>query len=413
MRIRDVMVELGSSPHARGGRGPGGRGSCVVRLIPACAGRARSARRSRTRRAAHPRMRGEGPARVLSVAWVIGSSPHARGGRVDGDLPGHPARLIPACAGRARPALHVGAGLPAHPRMRGEGVLSGNSGSAWVGSSPHARGGLSVPPAGDGRAGLIPACAGRACRPAGRHQRRGAHPRMRGEGAEAMGAALRGEGSSPHARGGHPALERPGAFDRLIPACAGRARRSASHSGVSGAHPRMRGEGICFTANGSTTRGSSPHARGGRDGQGQDRGGQGLIPACAGRAASGKRSVTCGWAHPRMRGEGYTFGDPKWHLPGSSPHARGGPAGAALQLRQERLIPACAGRAGSECHPRTCAGAHPRMRGEGALPRLWTTAIVGSSPHARGGRAAAGADGLPHRLIPACAGRAMCWWVPG
>ena len=162
MRIRDVMVELGSSPHAWGGRGPGGRGSCVVRLIPACAGRARSARRSRTRRAAHPRMRGEGPARVLSVAWVIGSSPHARGGLVRVDDTRRFERLIPACAGRAGGWGSAGSPRPAHPRMRGEGGKPGEGMPEHKGSSPHARGGLDPPGAGGRGDRLIPACAGRA-----------------------------------------------------------------------------------------------------------------------------------------------------------------------------------------------------------------------------------------------------------
>ena len=258
-------------------------------------------------------------------------------------------------------------------------------------------------------------------------------------------------GSSPHARG---------------------APLPRSHTCTSALdHPRMRGEHWCryvvlvappgiipacagstqyYTAQRFTRSGSSPHARGAR----------------STRASSCTRSRD----HPRMRGEhkshlllldvrhgiipacaGSTVSNVFAALqsPGSSPHARGAPAGRARagsrtrdhpRMRGEHaprgrgprrgqgIIPACAGSTSDETSLRFCVmgsspharGAllscwsisprprdHPRMRGEhlvdlreryrlpgiipacaGSTPSVLEikTASAGSSPHARGAR---------------------------
>ena len=131
----------GSSPHARGGLRQERRRTNIQRLIPACAGRACSRWRRPCGRTAHPRMRGEGLRPRTGEPLVMGSSPHARGGQVPGPVVDVPDGLIPACAGRA-PAWRSTAGSPgAHPGMRGEGVEAGAETTASRGSSPHARGG--------------------------------------------------------------------------------------------------------------------------------------------------------------------------------------------------------------------------------------------------------------------------------
>ena len=92
----------GSSPYARGGPQNDRVEVVKTRLIPACAGRAPSGSCVWSARSAHPRMRGEGDGVTQSLSFPTGSSPHARGGRGQplSRLPFH--RLIPACAGRAR-----------------------------------------------------------------------------------------------------------------------------------------------------------------------------------------------------------------------------------------------------------------------------------------------------------------------
>ncbi len=219
----EAWAGTGSSPHARGGLSVNEPTSLQERLIPACAGRAGLTTSGAPGGPAHPRMRGEGAARTARGGGVAGSSPHARGGRAVRDAPCGPVRLIPACAGRARCCANPGARRPAHPRMRGEGAVLCQSRCPKTGSSPHARGGLVLRQAQHLRDGLIPACAGRARGRGTASLSRSAHPRMRGEGSLSVSPMDTMCGSSPHARGGlhhliHHKLDR-----RLIPACAGRA----------------------------------------------------------------------------------------------------------------------------------------------------------------------------------------------
>ena len=160
--VRLLMSPMGSSPHARGGLLQSLLRDLHGRLIPACAGRALVICDVVIFQPAHPRMRGEGTGSPYMGSPGGGSSPHARGGRGRGGGDGSDGRLIPACAGRATTARLTAARPGAHPRMRGEGLPTSNDYVEAWGSSPHARGGR-VPPVGDhGSCGLIPACAGRA-----------------------------------------------------------------------------------------------------------------------------------------------------------------------------------------------------------------------------------------------------------
>ncbi len=233
----------GSSPHARGGPPSLFQQQLSQRLIPACAGRASTNPRAFCRSAAHPRMRGEGRGRGDGQDHHRGSSPHARGGRFRASAGAPVVRLIPACAGRATCPYRDGLRSWAHPRMRGEGEPPGGVGGGGLGSSPHARGGRGACKRWSSSEGLIPACAGRAALPIPQGGRMAAHPRMRGEGSLRSRPANTTWGSSPHARGGRQSGRAPGHSPGLIPACAGRARWRAAGRGSRSAHPRMRGEG--------------------------------------------------------------------------------------------------------------------------------------------------------------------------
>ena len=194
--------ERGSSPHARGGLHSRHRRPAVDRLIPACAGRAGLTTSGAPGGPAHPRMRGEGAARTARGGGVAGSSPHARGGRELRQPLVDPVGLIPACAGRAGDKMPWPGKKAAHPRMRGEGLVTARVSAQHLGSSPHARGGLHLVLHGAGPVRLIPACAGRARESLVFWTPAAAHPRMRGEGARPAVMAWPIRGSSPHARGG-------------------------------------------------------------------------------------------------------------------------------------------------------------------------------------------------------------------
>ena len=112
----------GSSPLTRGKpRHPTTQG-LATGLIPAHAGKTCSSRAVAALTAAHPRSRGENSGGAGWRRPVSGSSPLTRGkqGRRGGE--GHPARLIPAHAGKTTVLSYRGAKLRAHPRSRGENV---------------------------------------------------------------------------------------------------------------------------------------------------------------------------------------------------------------------------------------------------------------------------------------------------
>ena len=174
-------VRTGSSPHARGTQRNDLEAVRKLGIIPACAGNTlhRTARPESC--GDHPRMRGEHLHPIIDLLIIVGSSPHARG-TLRAMLPENRKQgIIPACAGNTLVCLRLKLGNRDHPRMRGEHLRAGRERPAGPGSSPHARG--TRFPVGWRHAGvgIIPACAGnthRIRKPTCRHVD---HPRMRGE----------------------------------------------------------------------------------------------------------------------------------------------------------------------------------------------------------------------------------------
>ena len=130
----------------------------------------------------------------------------------------------------------------------------------------------------------------------------------------------------------------------------------------------------------------------------------GLIPACAGSTTTFWRAACGARAHPRMRGEHPFQIAPNQSFIGSSPHARGARAAWTVQGLRWRLIPACAGSTPCAVRARTGDPAHPRMRGEHVEVGQLGRYAGGSSPHARGAHVASIMSAIRWGLIPACAG---------
>ena len=169
------------------------------------------------------------------------------------------------------------------------------------------------------------------------------HPRMRGEHVPSSASQKLRRGSSPHARGA-PSIALKGLVcERIIPACAGSTSRLQRSTGISGDHPRMRGEHPEQSVRRVSHGGSSPHARGALLASLELTNGKGIIPACAGSTGSRPWSGRRARDHPRMRGEHRPRLEGCLSCLGSSPHARGALVSPGNRRRRVRIIPACAG----------------------------------------------------------------------
>jgi hypothetical protein len=126
---------------------------------------------------------------------------------------------------------------------------------------------------------------------------------VRGEHEYGAIAAVRGDGSSPRARGTHSGAPMSNQLPRVIPACAGNtAPNSSTASGSSGSSPRARG--------------TPPRPAG-------------LVLMVPG--------------HPRVRGEHLQWRYARFEWCGSSPRARGTLEMHSAFPAHSRVIPACAG----------------------------------------------------------------------
>ena len=173
----------------------------------------------------------------------------------------------------------------AHPRLRGEHLGPRRSGDVFPGSSPLTRGAPARPSFADDCAGLIPAYAGSTTSTCWASVPKRAHPRLRGEHGLSAAVERDVEGSSPLTRGAPEAFWSGGSHNGLIPAYAGSTLATISTAHISTAHPRLRGEHICFSIALTAAAGSSPLTRGARDDTGRLRVSVRLIPAYAGSTA--------------------------------------------------------------------------------------------------------------------------------
>ena len=240
---------------------------------------------------------------MRTACVIVGSSPLTRGKRRRSRHGARARRLIPAHAGKTTNHGPKPVNKTAHPRSRGENRGNGRVIAGLDGSSPLTRGkpGNAVRPA--GRARLIPAHAGKTGIPQVRALPTRAHPRSRGENGSAMSSESTNTGSSPLTRGKPDTQTARDAYQRLIPAHAGKTRARSRSSLTSPANPRSRGENLLGRRRRGIPGGSSPLTRGKL----------GLIPACRSPswlipAHAGKTHLPCAnhsnpSAHPRSREE--------------------------------------------------------------------------------------------------------------
>ena len=338
---------IGSSPLVRGGLNLGVLAGTRRRLIPARAGRTRRPPPRLPGRPAHPRSCGADPLMVHYDTGTSGSSPLVRGGRCQQRTGLRPLRLIPARAGRTASRSRTPSRPTAHPRSCGADIRRKDGRSAVIGSSPLVRGGRERERCASGRGRLIPARAGRTTTATRRQPWAAAHPRSCGADLQRLCVTAIQVGSSPLVRGGPG--DRVGEADspRLIPARAGRTGSRSSAPRCRAAHPRSCGADGTPKGGVGGYLGSSPLVRGGHPARRARRHGRRLIPARAGRTGRGSCRWSSTTAHPRSCGADPPAGTgPVAHV-GSSPLVRGGRVRRPDQRRGQRLIPARAGRTAS------------------------------------------------------------------
>ena len=374
----------GSSPLTRGKPNDVDGLHVIPGLIPAHAGKTRSARPSHPRGPAHPRSRGENFSHVIRISPSAGSSPLTRGKQEFQLGLQERGRLIPAHAGKTRSRVWSPSPSTAHPRSRGENVAGNHVLVDEAGSSPLTRGKRGAPRSLDLGTGLIPAHAGKTSGGLRRRAPTRAHPRSRGENFTRVAWATVGAGSSPLTRGKPTRAACPPTATGLIPAHAGKTDWDArpwravglipAHAGKTAsvlvmtlstsAHPRSRGENSISGLIVDRATGSSPLTRGKRRSERRPRRVGGLIPAHAGKTRRFAFTRSRNRAHPRSRGENAaeeTAVD--IHL-GSSPLTRGKPTDKVCGGVGDGLIPAHAGKTSAPASWCGRTWAHPRSRGE-------------------------------------------------
>ena len=149
------------------------------------------------------------------------------------------------------------------------------------------------------------------------------------------------------------------------------------------AHPRSRGENFTFLTNLAGRIGSSPLTRGKRLLAPHLGLRLRLIPAHAGKTPSDWEDATGDAAHPRSRGENDCAIHGHGCVSGSSPLTRGKQGRNRTRLKLTRLIPAHAGKTSSSHVTARRTQAHPRSRGENVIGTFVAGFQAGSSPLTR------------------------------
>mgnify|MGYP001691098853 CR=1 FL=1 len=210
------------------------------------------------------------------------------------------------------------------------------------------------------------------------------HPRSRGVYARRWRRLVRANGSSPLARGLRDGASREIANPRIIPARAGFTLRRVDAGDSCQDHPRSRGvyeDEVCVPA------------CAGR-----------IIPARAGFTPDSRRSASAQQDHPRSRGVYPMVWNAGCTTLGSSPLARGLPAHRRGPHHPRRIIPARAGFTHHRRRRRAVRTDHPRSRGVYARKIHRIATGRGSSPLARGLPVLLRGERPMTRIIPARAG---------
>ena len=211
-------------------------------------------------------------------------------------------------------------------------------------------------------------------------------------------------GSSPLARGLPHNWGHPSGYPRIIPARAGFTACVGARVRASGDHPRSRGVYRRRLRRRLRGQGSSPLARGLPEPPDHVPLGPGIIPARAGFTAIVIVVIVVSSDHPRSRGVYRRVSPARARRAGSSPLARGLLPRPLTAIRTGGIIPARAGFTRRLRWSLWFLSDHPRSRGVYAGEFYPCAPDVGSSPLARGLLWVDTTARTADRIIPARAG---------
>ena len=332
----------------------------------------------------YPRVGGETEPKGTRVKCLAGLSPRGRGNLVGVFDPVEGHGSIPAWAGKPRACRRSVRDLEVYPRVGGETKSVSAFGARSRGLSPRGRGNPRRQPDRGGRAGSIPAWAGkpRPCvmRPAGST----VYPRVGGETAALDTAVGIHAGLSPRGRGNRVAVGRLHASDGSIPAWAGKPvdLRNADVQGE--VYPRVGGETCWSRSCSGSPSGLSPRGRGNRCRCSPATRRTGSIPAWAGKPASWSGSPIISTVYPRVGGETGTTQRSRLRPRGLSPRGRGNLFLMLPSSCGSRSIPAWAGKPYTQPDARAVTGVYPRVGGETINRHAQAHHFCGLSPRGRG-----------------------------
>ena len=335
---------------------------------------------------------------------VVGSSPLARGLPRSAPTPPPRRRIIPARAGFTCAAPPTAAGAGDHPRSRGVYPVAGISVPSSRGSSPLARGLLDTGLHVIEGGRIIPARAGFTCDPLDGVAVAEDHPRSRGVYMSRYSPASSSKGSSPLARGLLAYRPADNPQSGIIPARAGFTGTIFGTILLRSDHPRSRGVYLAFCWESCVSAGSSPLARGLLAATRRHRWSGRIIPARAGFTWSAPTKHSGAADHPRSRGVYWDSKKDEIGIRGSSPLARGLLTLVININHLGRIIPARAGFTVSVLVNGGLCEDHPRSRGVYSRSDVSRAPGIGSSPLARGLPRYASRMSFLRRIIPARAG---------
>ena len=151
--------------------------------------------------------------------------------------------------------------------------------------------------------------------------------------------------------------------------------------------------------------GSPPRVRGKERTVPEQRSGNGITPACAGKSSASSSSVHRSRDHPRVCGEKRKTGAVPAPLPGSPPRMRGKGEEGLRRCLSERITPAYAGKRVRHRRISKPTRDHPRVCGEKGSSTFWSRNHSGSPPRMRGKGQVSVFLRVFVGITPACAGK--------